>query len=106
MQDFLKAMRCLLHYLNTTAAGPPSLPPTHMVEYADSENGLRGRGPGTARLHRAHLRKPLSLFDYLLEQTIVYSSWQAPFASAKLELLLTNNSIARARRVLDVGCGP
>jgi SAM-dependent methyltransferase len=48
----------------------------------------------------------MSVFNYLLEQTIVYSSWQAPFASAKLELLLANNSIARARRVLDVGCGP
>jgi SAM-dependent methyltransferase len=48
----------------------------------------------------------MSVFNYLLEQTFVYSFWQAPFASAKLAPLLAHNSIARARRVLDVGCGP
>jgi trans-aconitate methyltransferase len=48
----------------------------------------------------------MSVFNYFLEQTIVYRWWQAPFATAKLEPLLANNSIAGARRVLDVGCGP
>ena len=48
----------------------------------------------------------MSVLNYLLEQTAVYRLWQAPFASAKLQPLLANNSIARARRVLDVGCGP
>jgi trans-aconitate methyltransferase len=48
----------------------------------------------------------MSVFNYLLEQTFVYSLWQAPFASAKLAPLHAHNSIQRARRVLDVGCGP
>lgn len=48
----------------------------------------------------------MSVFNYLLEQTFVYSLWQAPFASAKLAPLFAHNSIDRARRVLDVGCGP
>lgn len=48
----------------------------------------------------------MSVFNYLLEQTLVYSWWQAPFASAKLAPLLAHNSIDRVRRVLDVGCGP
>jgi len=48
----------------------------------------------------------MSVFSYLLEQTFVYSLWQAPFASAKLAPLLADDSIAKARRVLDVGCGP
>jgi SAM-dependent methyltransferase len=48
----------------------------------------------------------MSVFNYLLEQTFVYSLWQAPFASAKLARLLAHNSISSARRVLDVGCGP
>jgi trans-aconitate methyltransferase len=48
----------------------------------------------------------MSVFNYLLEQTFVYSLWQAPFASAKLAPLLAHNSLDRARRVLDVGCGP
>jgi trans-aconitate methyltransferase len=48
----------------------------------------------------------MSVLNYLLEQTAVYSLWQAPFATAKLAPLLAHNNIARARRVLDVGCGP
>ena len=44
--------------------------------------------------------------EYLLEQTPVYSLWQAPFAAAKLAPMLAHNDIGRARRVLDVGCGP
>ena len=48
----------------------------------------------------------MSLQDYLLERTVVYSLWQAPFAIAKLAPMLAHNDISRARRVLDVGCGP
>src|SRR5258708_17046220 len=48
----------------------------------------------------------MSLADYLLEKTAVYSLWQAPFAAAKLAPMLAHNDIGSARRVLDVGCGP
>lgn len=48
----------------------------------------------------------MSVFNFLLEQTFVYSLWQAPFASAKLAPVYAHNSLDRARRVLDVGCGP
>jgi trans-aconitate methyltransferase len=48
----------------------------------------------------------MSVFNFLLEQTFVYSLWQAPFASAKLAPIYAHNSLDRARRVLDVGCGP
>ena len=42
----------------------------------------------------------------LMEHTIAYRVWQAPFAERKLAPLLAHNDIARVRRVLDVGCGP
>lgn len=48
----------------------------------------------------------MSLADYLLEKTPVYSLWQAPFAAAKLAPMLAHNDLGSARRVLDVGCGP
>ncbi|MBZ5540098.1 MAG: class I SAM-dependent methyltransferase [Acidobacteriia bacterium] len=48
----------------------------------------------------------MSLLNYLLEQTAVYSLWQAPFAAEKLAPVLAHNDIRQARRVLDVGCGP
>jgi trans-aconitate methyltransferase len=48
----------------------------------------------------------MNVLNYLLEHTAVYSLWQAPFATAKLAPLFAHNNIARARRVLDVGCGP
>src|SRR5258708_19292354 len=48
----------------------------------------------------------MSLADYLLEKTAVYSLWQAPFVAAKLAPMLAHNDIGSARRVLDVGCGP
>ena len=48
----------------------------------------------------------MSLLNYLLEQTPVYSLWQAPFAAEKLAPVLAHNDIGKARRVLDVGCGP
>jgi 2-polyprenyl-3-methyl-5-hydroxy-6-metoxy-1,4-benzoquinol methylase len=48
----------------------------------------------------------MSLVESLLEQTMVYSLWQAPFAAAKLAPMLACNEISHVRRVLDVGCGP
>lgn len=48
----------------------------------------------------------MSLKEALLERTLVYRLWQAPFVEPKLRPLLERGEIARARRVLDVGCGP
>jgi SAM-dependent methyltransferase len=42
----------------------------------------------------------------LLENSLVYRVWQAPFAERKLLPLLNHNDVQGARRVLDVGCGP
>ena len=42
----------------------------------------------------------------LMEHTLAYRVWQAPFAEKKLAPLYAHNDVARARRVLDVGCGP
>ncbi|HUQ46018.1 MAG TPA: class I SAM-dependent methyltransferase [Gemmatimonadaceae bacterium] len=42
----------------------------------------------------------------LMEHTLAYRVWQAPFAEKKLAPLYQHNDVARARRVLDVGCGP
>lgn len=44
--------------------------------------------------------------DRLLEVPIVYRTWQAPFASAKLRPFLARVDMRSVRRVLDVGCGP
>jgi SAM-dependent methyltransferase len=44
--------------------------------------------------------------DRLLELPIVYRTWQAPFASAKLKPFLARIDLARTHRVLDIGCGP
>jgi SAM-dependent methyltransferase len=42
----------------------------------------------------------------LMENTLAYRIWQAPFAERKLAPLFAHNDVASARRVLDVGCGP
>ena len=42
----------------------------------------------------------------LMEHTLAYRVWQAPFAEKKLAPLYAHTDVARARRVLDVGCGP
>jgi SAM-dependent methyltransferase len=42
----------------------------------------------------------------LMENTLVYRVWQAPFAERKLAPLFAHNDVPCARRVLDVGCGP
>jgi SAM-dependent methyltransferase len=44
--------------------------------------------------------------DWLLEKSFVYRAWQLPFADRKLTPILRRAEIARAKRVLDVGCGP
>lgn len=44
--------------------------------------------------------------DRLLELPLVYRTWQAPFASAKLKPFLAHADLARTHRVLDIGCGP
>ncbi len=44
--------------------------------------------------------------DRLLELPLVYQAWQAPFASAKLKPFLAVADLSRARRILDIGCGP
>jgi trans-aconitate methyltransferase len=42
----------------------------------------------------------------VMENTIAYRIWQAPFAERKLAPLYRHNDVSSARRVLDVGCGP
>jgi len=48
----------------------------------------------------------MSVTGWLLEHSLVYRAWQLPFADRKLAPILRRGEIARARRVLDVGCGP
>lgn len=42
----------------------------------------------------------------VMNNTLAYRVWQAPFAEKKLEPFLAHNDLTLARRVLDVGCGP
>ncbi len=42
----------------------------------------------------------------LMENSLAYRVWQTPFAEKKLAPLYAHADPARARRVLDVGCGP
>lgn len=42
----------------------------------------------------------------LLDHSLAYRIWQAPFAERKLAPLFAHNDMRRVRRVLDVGCGP
>lgn len=42
----------------------------------------------------------------LLERPEAYLAWQRPFVASKLGPLRRHNDLERARRVLDVGCGP
>ena len=48
----------------------------------------------------------VSLAEAFLERAAVYRLWQAPFAGRKLAPVERSGDIARARRVLDVACGP
>jgi len=45
-------------------------------------------------------------YSRVMENTLAYRVWQAPFAEKKLAPLHAHNDVGRARRVLDVGCGP
>lgn len=42
----------------------------------------------------------------LMEHTLAYRIWQAPWAESKLLPFFAHNDVPRARHVLDVGCGP
>lgn len=42
----------------------------------------------------------------LLEHSLVYRVWQAPFAKQKFLPVFKHNDLRRVRRVLDVACGP
>lgn len=48
----------------------------------------------------------MSLTASLLEHTLVYRLWQAPFAEQKFAPVVANNNLNEVRRVLDVACGP
>jgi SAM-dependent methyltransferase len=48
----------------------------------------------------------MSLADRVVGIPVAYRIWQAPFASAKFEPVLTYGDPGTATRVLDVGCGP
>jgi len=48
----------------------------------------------------------VKLHARVMENTLAYRVWQAPFAEQKLAPLYAHNDLGRVRRVLDVGCGP
>jgi SAM-dependent methyltransferase len=48
----------------------------------------------------------MTLVNGLLEPTLVYRLWQRPFQERKFAPVLRQGDLARARRVLDVACGP
>jgi SAM-dependent methyltransferase len=48
----------------------------------------------------------MKLHARLMDFTLAYRLWQAPFADRKLAPLWVHNDVQRVRRVLDVGCGP
>jgi SAM-dependent methyltransferase len=48
----------------------------------------------------------MNFVDTVLEYPLVYRLWMAPFAEQKFAAVLAHNDLSRARRVLDVGCGP
>jgi SAM-dependent methyltransferase len=58
------------------------------------------------RLDQLGANTRMGILNFFLEQTAVYSLWQAPFAAEKLAPVLRHNDLRKVRRVLDVGCGP
>jgi SAM-dependent methyltransferase len=48
----------------------------------------------------------MSVTSNILERTLVYRAWQAPFAEQKFAPVLEKNDLSLIRRVLDVACGP
>src|SRR5947208_6233905 len=58
---------------------------------------------GDTEIHGKLTVKPLAR---VMERTMLYRLWQAPFAERKLAPLLRYNDLTAVRRILDVGCGP
>ena len=48
----------------------------------------------------------MKVISAVMNQVTAYRLWQAPFAAKKLAPVRRYNDIGKARRVLDVGCGP
>jgi SAM-dependent methyltransferase len=48
----------------------------------------------------------MNLRDRVLESSIGYRLWMAPFAEQKFAPVVAHNDLGAVRRVLDVGCGP
>jgi SAM-dependent methyltransferase len=48
----------------------------------------------------------MGLAGSMLERTLVYRAWQAPFVRQKFAPVLAHNPLRHVRRVLDVACGP
>ncbi|HEV2492768.1 MAG TPA: class I SAM-dependent methyltransferase [Terriglobia bacterium] len=48
----------------------------------------------------------MSITARIMENTLAYRLWMAPFAEKKFAPILAHNDLSRVRRVLDVGCGP
>ncbi|MDF2772419.1 MAG: Methyltransferase type 12 [Geminicoccaceae bacterium] len=47
-----------------------------------------------------------ALTSRIMENTLAYRLWMAPFADKKMAPILAHNDLRTVRRVLDVGCGP
>jgi 2-polyprenyl-3-methyl-5-hydroxy-6-metoxy-1,4-benzoquinol methylase len=62
--------------------------------------------PPKELLEKSWQNSPVSVTAAILERTFVYRAWQAPFAEQKFAPIAKTNEPNRARRVLDVACGP
>src|SRR5437660_12592092 len=47
-----------------------------------------------------------ALTSAIMENTLAYRLWQAPFVAAKFAPVARTTDLTTIRRVLDVGCGP
>src|SRR3974377_480256 len=48
----------------------------------------------------------MNMLDAVMSQPAVYRLWIPPCAKHKCAPVLRHNDLSKARRVLDVGCGP
>lgn len=48
----------------------------------------------------------MKLSASIMEHSLAYRLWQAPFSEKKFAPILAHNDLSRVRWVLDVGCGP
>jgi SAM-dependent methyltransferase len=62
--------------------------------------------PGLAAGARSRYPDARMRLADLMENTLAYRLWQAPFADSKLRPFLEHADLTGAQRVLDVGCGP